>query len=155
MFKHIQRQLNVNDNAASTLKVAFASGDHKHVDQHFGSCQAMMVYGIDPEGAELIQVTEFNVEQGHSLSKLESRMSVISDCFAVFCVAVGESVFRQLLAAGIRAINVNHGTPISQLITQFQQQWSANAEEGKRRIVRKERASSRFAELETSSWNDE
>ena len=56
---------------------------------------------------------------------------------------------------GMRTQTVDHGTPISQLITQFQQQWSANAEEGKRRIVRKERASSRFAELETSSWNDE
>jgi hypothetical protein len=49
-------------------------------------------------------------------------MAVITDCFAVFCTAVGvESVFRQLLAARDRGIRVDAGTPISTLIRQLQQ----------------------------------
>lgn len=154
MTDHIERQLHLAEGAISCLKVAFASGDHKRVDQHFGSCEALMVYGIAPDRAELLQVTEFRVEQGHSLAKLESRMEVIAGCFAVFCVAVGESVFRQLLAAGVRAIRVDSGTPISQLIRQLQQQWPEGAESG-RRQQRRERQDDRLAALAASDWDDE
>ncbi|MFC3912323.1 NifB/NifX family molybdenum-iron cluster-binding protein [Pseudaeromonas sharmana] len=154
MSEHIERQLQLADGLSASLRVAFASGDHKRVDQHFGSCEALMVYGVAPDRAELLQVTEFRVEHGHSVSKLETRMEVIAGCFAVFCVAVGESVFRQLLAAGVRAIRVDSGTPISQLIRQLQQQWPANADSG-RRQQRREQQDDRLAELANSSWDDE
>ena len=150
---HIERQFHLGAAGAGTLKVAFASSDHKRVDQHVGSCEASMVYGVDPERAELLHITEFRIEQGHSLAKLESRMAVIEECFAVFCVAVGESVFRQLLAAGIRAIRVESGTPISHLIRQLQQQWPAQASE--RSQGRRQRQPERLAALADSSWEDE
>ena len=54
------------------------------VDQHFGSCASLLIYSVAPDRAELLQVTEFNVEQGHNQGKLDSRMAVIADCFVVF-----------------------------------------------------------------------
>ena len=102
MSEHIARQLWLGEpeEGKAGLRVAFASADHKRVDQHFGSCASLLIYSVAPDRAELLQVTEFNIEQGHNQGKLDSRMAVIADCFAVFCTAVGESVFRQLLAAG-------------------------------------------------------
>ncbi|GEM_PF-442190 len=154
-FNHIERQLTLSDPQTASLKVAFASADHKRVDQHFGSCEALLVYGVEPERAELLQVTEFRIEQGHSLAKLESRMEVIHDCFAVFCVAVGESVFRQLLAAGIRAIRVEAGTPISQLIRQLQLQWPAASRQAAPERKSRNRDPDRIQALEHSSWDEE
>lgn len=150
-MSHLQRHLRVKDEYEPSLKVAFASADLKTVDQHFGSCQSLVVYGVEPDGCDLLQVAEFQVLEGHSQDKLTSRIEVISDCFAVFCVAVGESVFRQLLAVGVRAIRVEPGTPIVQLIQQLQGQWPAQA------AARKPRARNpdRFAELERAGWDDD
>jgi len=149
-MSHLQRHLRVSDEYQPSLKVAFASADLKTVDQHFGSCQSLVVYGVEPDSSELLQVAEFQVVEGHSQDKLTSRIEVIGDCFAVFCVAVGEAVFRQLLAVGVRAIRVEAGTPIGQLIQQLQGQWPAQAVSRKKR----ERSPDRFAELEETSWED-
>ena len=156
MSEHIARQLWLGEpeEGKAGLTVAFASADHKRVDQHFGSCASLLIYSVAPDRAELLQVTEFNIEQGHNQGKLDSRMAVISDCFAVFCTAVGESVFRQLLATGIRGIRVDSGTPISTLIRQLQQQWPT-PEEAPRRLSRAARDPARLDALAHSSWKDE
>jgi nitrogen fixation protein NifX len=56
-------------------------------------------------------------------AKVTSRIEVIDGCFAVYCNAVGEAVFRQLMTHGIRAIRVESGTPITELLRQLQDQW--------------------------------
>lgn len=154
MSDHIERQFSLGDISTSTLKVAFASADLKRVDQHFGSCESLMIYGVQPERADLLQVTEFRVEPGHSEDKLASRTDVIADCFAVFCVAVGESAFRQLLASGIRAIRVDNGTPISLLIRQLQQEWPAQSGLAERQQKRRH-DKARLDTLASSCWEGE
>ncbi len=150
MSLHLQRHLKVSDEAAPALKVAFASSDMKTVDQHFGSCQSLVVYGVEPGRHELLQVARFSVVEGHNQEKLQSRIDVLKDCFSLFCVAVGESVFRQLLAAGVRAIRVESGSSISQLLAQFE---SHSLEPTARRPARV-KSPDRFAELESAGWEE-
>ena len=80
MSEHIARQLWLGEpeEGKAGLTVAFASADHKRVDQHFGSCASLLIYRVAPDRAELLQVTEFNVEQGHNQGKLDSRVAVIA-----------------------------------------------------------------------------
>jgi Uncharacterized conserved protein len=150
-MNHLQRHLRVSDYHVPHLKVAFASSDMKTVDQHFGSCESLLVYGVEPDGYELLQVAEFQVVEGHLPAKVASRIEVIEGCFAVYCNAVGEAVFRQLMAAGIRAIRVEHGTSITSLIQSLQDQWP-------QRIPQKQRqtdsADSLADALEDAGWDE-
>jgi Uncharacterized conserved protein len=150
MSSHLQRHLKVSEEQAPALRIAFASSDLKTVNQHFGSCESLVVYGVEPGRHELLQVAHFSVVEGHDQNKLQSRIEVISECFALFCVAVGEAVFRQLLAAGVRAIRVESGTSIAELLTQFETESISPLA----RRVPKEKSPDRFAELESAGWED-
>jgi nitrogen fixation protein NifX len=43
----------------TAVKVAFATGDMKHVDQHFGAAEGFAVYALDPERATLVEAVQF------------------------------------------------------------------------------------------------
>ena len=44
---------------ATMLKVAFATADMKHVDQHFGAAKSFAIYAIDPAHASFVEANEF------------------------------------------------------------------------------------------------
>ncbi len=44
---------------ATALKVAFATSDLKHVDQHFGAAQAFAIYAVDQNQACFVEASEF------------------------------------------------------------------------------------------------
>jgi len=43
----------------TALKVAFATSDMKHVDQHFGAAGCFAIYTLDPEQANLSEAVQF------------------------------------------------------------------------------------------------
>ncbi len=149
---HLQRHLRVSDEHMSHLKVAFASSDMKTVNQHFGSCESLLVYGVEPDGYELLQAAEFQVIEGHLPAKESSRIDVIDGCFAVYCNAVGEAVFRQLMAHGIRAIRVEAGTTITSLIQALQEQWPQRIPQKQQKKTTS--ADSLANQLEEAGWDE-
>ncbi len=44
---------------ATALKVAFATSDMKHVDQHFGAAQSFAIYALDQDKACFVEAVEF------------------------------------------------------------------------------------------------
>ncbi|MES9812521.1 MAG: NifB/NifX family molybdenum-iron cluster-binding protein [Candidatus Thiodiazotropha sp.] len=44
---------------ATALKVAFATSDMKHVDQHFGAAQSFAIYAVDREKVCFVEASEF------------------------------------------------------------------------------------------------
>lgn len=124
-MSHLQRHLRVTEDVTSLLRIAFASSDKKTVDQHFGSCAGLLVYGVSPETHELIQAAEFEVVDGHSADKVSTRIAIIQGCSVLYCNAVGKAVYRDLMQHGIKPICVDDGTPIINLIRAMQQDWPA------------------------------
>ncbi|MGD8591103.1 MAG: NifB/NifX family molybdenum-iron cluster-binding protein [Chromatiales bacterium] len=54
----------------TAIKVAFATSDMKHVDQHFGAAQAFAIYAVDRDQARFVEASEF----GHlDMSRSEGR----------------------------------------------------------------------------------
>jgi len=84
-----------------------------------------VIYGVKPDQVTLLQVTDFTVQPGHDFDKLGCRIAALEGCLSLYCVAVGDSVFRQLLRVGVRAVNVPTDTAITQLLTELQQNWDA------------------------------
>jgi nitrogen fixation protein NifX len=141
----------------SAVRVAFASTDMRHVDQHFGAAEAFAIYTVDPERhamAELIQFGEVSMDGNED--KLSAKIAALCGCAAVYCQAVGASAVNQLRAAGIQPIKVSAGTPVAELVAGLQEElragpstWLARAIEG-----RGSRDGGRFDAMEAEGWSE-
>lgn len=99
------------------LKVAFATNDRVQVNQHFGAALGFAIYALDGERAKLVSVAEFAEESmDGNESKLPAKIAALDGCAAVYCLAVGGSAVRQLLAAGVQPVRVEGGTSIEHLL---------------------------------------
>ncbi|MEG3639818.1 NifB/NifX family molybdenum-iron cluster-binding protein [Magnetococcus sp. PR-3] len=99
------------------LTVAFATGDLQNVDQHFGTCRKFALYLIHPSGSQLQEVITFEEEkQDGNEAKLPPRLKALAPCQAIYCLAVGGSAARQLLAQGTSPIRLDEKMRIETLI---------------------------------------
>lgn len=160
----MQRQLRLLDtrgddgmSETTSMKVAFATDDLKQVNQHFGSAERFAIYRIDADNSSLLEVVEFGkLDQDGNENKLVDKFAVLQECLAVYCLAVGPSAVRQLMALGIQPHKLQYGSPISTIINELQQQladgpsgWLARA-----LSAREEKSSSRFDEMEEEGWSE-
>jgi nitrogen fixation protein NifX len=105
------------------LRIAFATSDLKHVNQHFGTARCFAIYAVNAEQGELIEAAQFSEpQQDHDENKLTVKLDVLHHCAAVYCQAIGSSAIQKLLAAGIQPLKVDTQTPITRLIGDLQSQ---------------------------------
>lgn len=102
------------------LKVAFATADRERVNQHFGAATGFAIYSLDGERSKLVEVAEFAEESmDGNENKLAAKIAALDGCAAVYCLAVGGSAVRQLLARGIQPIRLDASEPIDALLGQL------------------------------------
>jgi nitrogen fixation protein NifX len=152
------RQLHVlEDDDGTLLKVAFATSDRESVDQHFGSAQSFVIYGINPEKSSLLSVSEFgDLAQDGNEDKLATKMGILDGCIAVYCLACGASAVRQLLARGIQPIKVPEVIDISQLIAALQDELRSGPSTWLAKAIARTSTSrdGRFDAMESEGWNE-
>lgn len=142
---------------ATSLKLAFASTDMKHVDQHFGSARSFVIYGVDMEHSRMIEVIQFGrLAQDGNEDKLVDKINALDGCIAVYTQAVGSSAVAQLKAHGIQPVKVAAGAAIGDMIESVQDElrsgpatWLARAIE-----ARQPADPGRFADMEQEGWNE-
>ena len=104
------------------LKVAFASRDRLMVDQHFGAAMGFVIYAVSAGQAQLVAVLEFPPEgMDGNENKLAAKIEALEGCAAMYCLAVGGSAVRQLLAAGIQPLRLEEPANIEELLTSVRQ----------------------------------
>lgn len=87
------------------------------MDQHFGAAEGFVLYTIDSERARLAGVMEFSPHaMDGNENKLNDKIQALSGCAAMYCLAVGGSAVRQLLAAGIQPMKLDAPQPIDELL---------------------------------------
>ena len=151
-MQHVNRQFSTICSGELSMKVAFASSDYHHVDQHFGATPRLVVYGVKEDDVTLLRVVDFTVLAGHQTEKITSRISALEDCVTLYCVAIGETVFRQLLQIGVRAVRVPEDTPIVGLLQEIQHYWYDKEQRKSTRL----RDPNRFSQLLLESqWQDD
>lgn len=140
-----------------TIRVAFASSDRRCVNQHFGAAQAFVIYAVEENRSELLEVAQFHEApmDGHE-GKLAAKIALLSGCAAVFCQAVGASAIQQLMAVGVQPVKVFEGTRIEDLIGSLQQQLREGPPRWLLKAMRSQRPSdeSRFAAMEAEGWEE-
>ena len=141
----------------TALKVAFATADMKHVDQHFGAARSFAIYAVDPEHSALVAAAEFGVlDMDGNEDKLGAKIAALDGCAAVYSQAVGASAINQLKASGIQPVKVSPGAGIADLIEALQEEmrdgpgrWLARAI-----AARQPRDAGRFDAMEAEGWEE-
>ena len=137
------------------LKVAFATSDRTTVDQHFGASVGFAIHAIDGERTKLIEVTEFPEEaMDGNENKLADKISALSGCAAVYCLAVGGSAVRQLLAGGIQPIRLDEETRIETLLADLRRSVREGGVAWIDRILRKNADTQRFDRMAEEGWQE-
>ncbi|TCS61751.1 NifB/NifX family molybdenum-iron cluster-binding protein [Varunaivibrio sulfuroxidans] len=141
--------------AASAVRVAFASSDMVHVDQHFGSAQSLAVYEIGPTFDRLIEVVRFAAsDQDGNEDKLVSKFEALDGCAAVYAQAVGSSAIRQLVRLGVQPVKTPHGAAIGALIATLRADIQAGTPPWARAAGRADKDPSRFAAMAEETWDE-
>ena len=159
----IERRLKVVNTGGTAMghemsvRVAFATGDLRQVDQHFGAAESFVIYAIDPEQAVLVEVTQFGrLGMDGNEDKLAAKIAALDGCVAVYCQAVGASAVKQLRAKGIQPIKVCSGTPISHLIETLQEELRAGPDTWLARAIEARQPADpyRFDRMEAEGWSE-
>ena len=137
------------------LKIAFATSDRILVDQHFGAAAGFAIYAIDGEHARLVEATEYPQESmDGNEDKLASRIAALAGCAAVYCLAVGGSAVRQLLAGGVQPVRVETETPIEAILQMLRKAVREGGVAWIDRIVHHDSDAGRFDRMAEEGWQE-
>ncbi|MGB5833598.1 MAG: NifB/NifX family molybdenum-iron cluster-binding protein [Thiohalocapsa sp.] len=143
--------------SATSVKVAFASADRKHIDQHFGAAEGFVLYSISASGYELLEAAQFGrLDMDGNEDKLGAKIDVLRDCIAVYCQAIGASAIRQLRGVGVQPIKAPAQTLISGLLRELQRELSEGPSAWLARAIdqRQPRRDDRFEVMEAEGWRE-
>lgn len=137
------------------LKVAFATSDRLSVNQHFGATVGFAIYAIDDERARLVQVAEFPAESmDGNENKLAEKIASLAGCAAVYCLAVGGSAVRQLLACGIQPVRMEDEVAIELLLIHLRNAIREGGISWIDRNIRRDDDSRRFERMAQEGWQE-
>ena len=106
-----------------TMKVAFASTDKVHIDEHFGQAEAFYLWDVGPEAATFSGVVQVKAESdaGHSDDKIEARAAALADCALVYVAEIGGPAAARLVAKKIHPIKSREQEPITAVVEKLQE----------------------------------
>ncbi|WP_316859717.1 NifB/NifX family molybdenum-iron cluster-binding protein [uncultured Cohaesibacter sp.] len=141
------------------LKIAFATSDQHHIDQHFGTCESLAIFMVTGEQVHFHQSIAFEkAEKDGAEGKLQVRIDALEGCAAVYCRAVGAAAIAQIRQIGVQPIKTADGMPIKQQLNQLQEDlknepplWMVRALETVKGI---RGDAQRFDEMENEGWNE-
>lgn len=111
------------------MKVAFASTDRVHVDEHFGQAGEFIIWEIGPEAAAFSGVVQVQAEAamaGHSDDKIEARSAALADCALVYVGEIGGPAAARLVAKKIHPLKSKEREPITAVVAKLQQVLKGN-----------------------------
>lgn len=141
----------------TAIKVAFATTDMVHVNQHFGSAKSFAVYAVNPEQAEILEAAQFGeLAQDGNEDKLSVKLQLLEGCAAVYCQAVGASAIKQIIAHGIQPIKVHEGSMIKDLLADLQAEMKSGPSSWLAKAINQNKGPDpqRFDEMEQEGWEE-
>ncbi|MBK7768015.1 MAG: nitrogen fixation protein NifX [Sulfuritalea sp.] len=139
----------------AVLKVAFATDDRAAVNQHFGAAVGFAIYALDGERRQLVELAEFPPEaMDGNETRLPARIAALTGCAAVYCLAVGASAVRQLLAAGIQPIRLDDEAAIEPLLKGISSAIRHGGIAWVDKALHKESGTGRFERMAADGWEE-
>ncbi|MCW8839064.1 MAG: dinitrogenase iron-molybdenum cofactor biosynthesis protein [Thiovulaceae bacterium] len=82
------------------IKIAFASKDGIHVNEHFGWCEKFYIYGVDEEKSELIKEVDSSQKYEAEVDKLEYKIECIDNSDILYVTRIGPKAANMVKYAG-------------------------------------------------------
>ncbi|MFO7832423.1 MAG: nitrogen fixation protein NifX [Desulfuromonadaceae bacterium] len=108
------------------MKVAFASTDKIHIDEHFGRAAAFYLWDIGPESVEFSGIVQVDTAGDDEADRIEARCSSLADCALVYVAEIGGPAAARLVAKRIHPIKSKDRAPIAETATNLQQVLQGN-----------------------------
>ena len=103
------------------MRVAFASKDGIHIDQHFGWCERFYVYEVSHDDANFSHEIDTSLVIDDESSKLEYRINALDGNDIVYLLAIGPKASTMVKSAGIFPLkSSNEGEKIVTVIQNLQ-----------------------------------
>jgi nitrogen fixation protein NifX len=137
------------------LRVAFATDDRVRVNQHFGASEGFAIYAMDGERARLVEVAEFSRDaMDGNEDKLPAKIAALTGCAAVYCLAVGGSAVRQLLAVGVQPLRLEEDAPIERLLGELQRAVRDGGTPWIEKALGRSKDATRFERMAEEGWTE-
>ncbi len=139
------------------FKVAFASKGMSRVDEHFGTARSFVIFEVAEDGsARRLEVLQFaSEEKDGNEDKLIQKLQLLEGCAAIYCLAVGPSAVRQLLARNVQPIRVDEEAEISRLLERLRDEVVAGKTPWINRYLKSRTdAAARIEQLADEDWEE-
>lgn len=103
------------------MKVAFASTDKIHVNEHFGRAEQFCIWNIGPQEAGFAGMVQVRTEGADEADRIEARCSGLADCALVYVAEIGGPAAARLVAKKIHPIRSKEQEPISVVVEKLQE----------------------------------
>ena len=103
------------------MRVAFASTDKVHVDEHFGRAENFLIWEIGPDAAEFSGMVQVKAEGSDEADRIEARSAALNDCALVYVAEIGGPAAARLVAKRIHPIKSKEREPITMVVEKLQE----------------------------------
>jgi len=108
------------------MKIAFASTDKIHIDQHFGWSKTFQLFEVDKESATFIKEIDSSIEYEDEMQKLNYKIGTVSEADMIYCTQIGPSASKMVQAAKIHPIRSSGDESIAEAIAKLQELLAGN-----------------------------
>ena len=110
------------------IKIAFASKDNVHVNQHFGWSEIFYIYEVSKDDYELINEVDSSLTFDDEISKLEYKINCLEDSDIINVSQIGPKAANMVQKCGIYPLKASHdGEKIIDVIHSLQKMMKNNA----------------------------
>jgi nitrogen fixation protein NifX len=103
------------------MKVAFASTDKIHIDEHVGRAANFLIWEIGPEEASCTGVLQVQITGDDEEDRIEARGAALADCALVYVAQIGGPAAARLVAKKIHPIRSKECEPIAEVVGKLQE----------------------------------
>jgi nitrogen fixation protein NifX len=103
------------------MKVAFASTDKIHINEHFGMAPSFVIWEIGEDDARLMGIAQVAATGDDEDDKIAARLAVLADCAIVYVTQIGGPAAARLVANRIHPLKSKEAETIAEVIEKLQQ----------------------------------
>jgi nitrogen fixation protein NifX len=108
------------------MKVAFASTDKEHINQHFGWSKKFQLFEIDKENYSFLHEIDSSEEPEEEVAKLNYKIETIKEADIMYCTQIGPKASQMVQAAKIYPVRAVENEDILMAISKIQDLLNGN-----------------------------
>jgi nitrogen fixation protein NifX len=103
------------------MRVAFASSNNHHIDQHFGWAEKFAIWDVQMDEARFVGLVQVQSTGDDAEDKIEARLGALSDCAIVYVTQIGGPAAARLVANKIHPIKSKGEETIPEVVEKLRE----------------------------------